>query len=242
MELLPLRELPKLRLSSLQLKRLGLQLLPVEGFCGVLGGAVGRTDLTRLELDSCSVEYCSLPSYSSVVRDEIREWEAALPQLPGLVHFSLDNTGFSDTVPFVFPTGVLREMQQLTFLELAAVQLEGPQHGEPALQPLQALTRLADLRVVASGGICLGSSMLSGTAFLTRLHLLCCSIEPGVSQPCWSLTCFPSCCRVLSMISKSWRCQYMASTMSALATAACKCEIHRRHCGCMQLAMTCQES
>ena len=74
-----------------------------------------------------------------------------------------------------FPTSALLGLQQLTYLELACVYLQGPDLEGPALQPLQALTRLADLRlapVIAPDSlVAVDGSMLSGMQHLTRLEV-----------------------------------------------------------------------
>jgi hypothetical protein len=80
---------------------------------------------------------------------------------------------------------VLRELQQLTYLELNSIRLKGPDQASPALQALQALTWLADLRIHSLDGdednmISVIASVLSGTHHLTRLQLVDCTVDPAV--------------------------------------------------------------
>jgi hypothetical protein len=166
-----LRQLPPLlQLSSLHLSGLDVQLQPGNGSHGVLG-SVAVAALKQLWLTSCEL------------LDGEAQLAAALSQLPaGLQHLSI-------TAPWVnnwstkLPTGALQRLQQLTYLELADVVLQSPVQGQPVLQPLQALTRLQDLRLCTDdGGIT--ASMLSGTHHLARLWILGClhhipSLEPG---------------------------------------------------------------
>lgn len=88
----------------------------------------------------------------------------------GLEHLTLD-LKMRDGQPVQFPTGALRRLQQLTCLELAGMALQAPDEGDPPLQPLEALTRLVDLRIRAQGDNVITSRMLSSTSTLTRLEL-----------------------------------------------------------------------
>jgi hypothetical protein len=80
----------------------------------------------------------------------------------------------------------LQRLQQLTHLELASIKLQGPDQGANALQPLQALTGLVDLQLVATAGVQFGdediptASILAGMHRLTCLALHGCKMEPGV--------------------------------------------------------------
>jgi hypothetical protein len=86
-----------------------------------------------------------------------------------------------------FPTGVLQQLQQLTYLELAHIWVLGPDQDQPALQPLQALTRLVDLRLISVGapgsqeeGSEITASMLACMHNLTSLQLsFDLEVEPG---------------------------------------------------------------
>jgi hypothetical protein len=162
-----IRHLPSSRqLSSLQLHELHLQLQPGHGFQGVLGAAEGIAALKKLEISSCQL----LDEAAS------QALAAALSQLPaGLEHFSM--SGLTNGKSWVsFPTGKLQRLQQLTYLELAHGKLQGSGQGQLALQPLQALTRLVDLRLAHApikndAPTVLSASMLSGAHNLTRLHV-----------------------------------------------------------------------
>jgi hypothetical protein len=50
---------------------------------------------------------------------------------------------------FRFPFYLLLQFQELTYLELNAIWLRGPGGATPVLHPLEALTRLVDLRIAA---------------------------------------------------------------------------------------------
>jgi hypothetical protein len=156
---------------------LRVQLQPGNGFRGVLGSAAaGLAALKQLELRDFELQDCSNLAYLA----------AALSQLPAeLEHLAFSVVGNSILGRSAyFPTGVLQRLQQLTYVELSRVGLYGPDQHSPALQPLQALTRLVDLRVNAwdSGSRVrqVTASMLSGTQHLTCLQLSNCDIHPGV--------------------------------------------------------------
>jgi hypothetical protein len=90
----------------------------------------------------------------------------------------------------------LQQLQQLTYLELTRCRLKSPAEGELALQPLQALALLQDLRLAADDGELdklpadddrLTASMLAGAHHLTCLEVSGCWhedepfwVEPGV--------------------------------------------------------------
>jgi hypothetical protein len=73
---------------------------------------------------------------------------------------------------------MLQGLPQLTYLELAGMQLIGPDRISPALQPLQALTRLADLRL-AFLDCTVNADVLSQAGHLTRLVVEGAALEPG---------------------------------------------------------------
>jgi hypothetical protein len=176
-----LRHLPStLQLHSLELVKWFLQLLPGNGTEGVLGAALaaGAPPLKRLHLDRCKL------------LDGLEVLEAALLRLPALEHLCLRGSvavvelqqGFKQPTELLFPTAVLQQLQQLTYLELAGVELQGPDPASPALQLLTVLTRLADLRVRRVGALdelCITASMLSGMCHLTWLALKGVGFEPA---------------------------------------------------------------
>ena len=153
-----LRQLPpQMQLSSLQFDKLRLQLQPENGAQGVLGSAAAPTAAVKqLRLRCCEV---------------IDDWAALLPQLPaGLEHLSIvDLMGASWNFIFV-PTGMLQQLQHLTYLELGSIQTVGPDEARRGLQALQSLTQLVDFRLFNIMGT-VTPSLLSGMQHLTRLHL-----------------------------------------------------------------------
>jgi hypothetical protein len=171
---LGLRELPpNLQLSSLQLLDLNLQLQPGHGFNGVLGAAAGSAALKRLTLSSSCTVCDELHLLDDAPADALA---AALLQLPaGLEHLSICSVvQYGVGTPAVWvplPTFFLQQLQQLTYLELAFNELRGAREGQLALQPLQRLTRLVDLRLTPFDPTTVLASMLSGTHNLTRLQL-----------------------------------------------------------------------
>jgi hypothetical protein len=161
-----LRQLPtNLRLSSLHLQELDLQLQSGNGFEGVLG-AGGSPTLKMLCLTNCKL------------LDGSKGLAAALPQMLDLQHLSVGiKTSITGGWLVSSKASVL---QQLTYLELSGMEVQGPRprDGQPALQPLNALTRLLDLRLKPSKRFCMTGSMLVGPCSLTRLELTNCLIEP----------------------------------------------------------------
>jgi hypothetical protein len=84
-----------------------------------------------------------------------------------------------DTLPYF--TSALPHLQQLTFLELSVLGAGyySTVARSPALQPLQDMTQLVDLRLWCdTAGV--AASMLSGTHGLTRLELRECTIDPDI--------------------------------------------------------------
>jgi hypothetical protein len=168
---------PSLQLHSLDLAQFHLQLLPGSGVRGVLGpatAAAGAPPLKQLRLTDC------------VLLDRAEVLAAALLQLPALQHLSLCRNDDRDGGWVYLPTGVLQQLPQLTYLELACITLQEPDPASPALQPLQALTRLADLRLadlraadLYQGRQAVTASMLSGMCHLTHLALISGIFEPA---------------------------------------------------------------
>ena len=104
---------PILQLTSLELKRLNLQLQPGNGFEGVLGH-VGPP-LKRLQL-----EYCPLLDGE----DSSRALSAALPQMRGLQHLSIRQRFWRREYNCIISAGVLQQWHQLTHLNLSGVDVE----------------------------------------------------------------------------------------------------------------------
>jgi hypothetical protein len=165
-----MRGLPyHLRPDTLVLKggvvgNLHLQLQPGGGFGGVLGAAAAWSQLTRLEL-----KYCTLT-------DGIEGLEAVLSELSGLENLSIDPIlGTQNS----FPINALYKLQQLTYLFFNGRNLY--RQTATFFQPLQALTRLAELRIDAGGGKHghISASRLSGTQQLTRLEILQGVLDPA---------------------------------------------------------------
>ena len=167
-----LRELPQSlhRLEALSVRGLHVQLQPAEGFVGVLHAGM---PLKELQLDTCQL------------LDGEEGLAAALPLLPGLQHLSMADSDVDTaqciSVPFL--SSVLWELQQLTYLELAACRLQDPD----SIQHMQALTRLQDLRLDLWSAVSVDASMLSASPQLTSLQLhgsqdedMCCRFEAAV--------------------------------------------------------------
>jgi hypothetical protein len=165
---------PSLQLHSLVLAQFHVRLLPGNGSQGVLGAAADAAarapPLTQLQLNECTL------------LDGVKSLVAALRQLHALEHlslYSISETPFGKWV--CFPTGVLQQLQQLTYLELAYIALQGPDPAGPFLQPLTALTRLADLRLgdLVPERQRVTASILSGMCHLTRLAVISAAFEPA---------------------------------------------------------------
>jgi hypothetical protein len=159
---LRLQELPPhLQLHSLQIYAAELQLQPGDGFGGVLGPAAAA--LTQLRLSDCWV----LGGAAALA--------ATVPQLTKLEHLSFCFNVFNERQ--YFPACVLQDMQQLTYLELACCLTGTNGEEDPlALQPMQALTQLVDLRLAieAYHDYAVTASMLSCASNLTRLKIKGC--------------------------------------------------------------------
>jgi hypothetical protein len=151
---------PDLQLSSLQLSNLTVQLLPGNGAQGVLQAAAANTPhLKQLRLQRCAL----LDGGNSLA--------TALVQLPGLEHLSLmaSQVGCAG-IRSTSPGGALQQLVQLTYLKIFDSELQDSNEAGLALQPLQAMHQLADLRLICSR-CSVTSSMLCGACHLTRLEL-----------------------------------------------------------------------
>jgi hypothetical protein len=150
---------PNVQLSSLELTNFNLQLQPSNGYLGMMQPGL---PLKQLRLTECKL------------LDGEEGLAAALSLLPELQHLSIRIIHWDLNV-LTFPTSALLGLQQLTYLELACIYVHGPDTKGPALQPLQALTRLADLRlapVIEPGSlVAVDSSMLSGMQHLAQLKI-----------------------------------------------------------------------
>ena len=145
-----------LHLSSLKLAHPELQLQPGSGVQGVVRPGV---PLKQLQLQDCKLV------------DGAEGLAAALSVLPGLQHLSFSAVSWRLHYGCVFLTSALSALQQLTHLELLGVEVQGPDQGGLALQPLQYLTQLKDLRLYLAAAAAIDSSMLSGLQCLARLEL-----------------------------------------------------------------------
>ena len=136
----------------------------------MLGAAAGVAALKQLELNHC--ELLDLPPSDQVLT-------AALSELPaGLEHLSISFSN-KGRARVRFPTAVLQQLQQLTYLFLGDMELLSPDEASPALQPLQALTRLVDVRLLYCSAT-ITASMLPGACNLTHLHIYGGTMEPSV--------------------------------------------------------------
>jgi hypothetical protein len=169
-----LRELPpSLQINSMHFDSMQLQLVgSADGVQGVLGAA--SPSLKQLQLHKC------------MLLGRGQSLAAALSLLPELQHLSIDSVLFSDKAYHVSRQTVcleaeaLQQLRQLTFLELAGIKLQhsAAQPNGRTLQPLQALTRLVDVRLRPSEqhprqphDYSITASMLSGLLLLTHLEL-----------------------------------------------------------------------
>ena len=134
-----LNQLPtSLQLTSLWLERLQLRAQPTARFRGVLGAAAGVANLKQLRLSNCNLIGKSA---------ETNAMPALLSRLPaGLEQLSIRDLRCGARV-LEIPTGLLQRLQQLTSLKIVHHKLKGPDDATPALQPLQALTRLVELQL-----------------------------------------------------------------------------------------------
>jgi hypothetical protein len=161
-QVMQLRQLPpNLQLSSLVVTNMDVQLQPAAGFPGVVRPGV---PLKQLQLCRC------------LLFDGVQGLAAALSLLSGLQHLSISIRPWCFDLSALahhgaFSTDALLGLQQLTYIELAELKLQGPGQGVPALQPLQGLTCLADLRLCLKEPAAVESSMLAGARQLTRLQL-----------------------------------------------------------------------
>jgi hypothetical protein len=134
-----LNQLPtSLQLTSLWLERLQLRAQPTARFRGVLGAAAGVANLKQLRLSNCNLIGKSAKTNAT---------SALLSRLPaGLEQLSIRDLRCGGWV-LEIPTGLLQRLQQLTSLKIVHNTLKGPDDATPALQPLQALTRLVELQL-----------------------------------------------------------------------------------------------
>jgi hypothetical protein len=109
-------------LSSLRFSRLVLHLHPQQGVQSLLGSGACLKQLV--------LHYCELLEQG---RGFAAVLAAALSARPGLQHLSIDMPNFR----MGFPSRVLQQLQQLTYLKLSGMQL----HSRDALRHLHALTR-----------------------------------------------------------------------------------------------------
>jgi hypothetical protein len=154
-----LRQLPpNLQLENLELGGFHMQLQPHSAFEGVM--RPGMT-LKQLKLANCKL------------LDGAEGLAAALALLPDLQHLSFSVTFFGRRYgcQSTFRTEGLSGLQYLTYLELAGDIEAGPVQDGPVLQPLQAMTRLVDLRLSCAKPAVIDSSIMSGMKHLTLLKL-----------------------------------------------------------------------
>ena len=157
-ETVRLRQLPHnnlQKLSSLKISRWRLQLQPRRKHQGVLWGGA---PLTQLRLDNCLL----------LDKEPVGErLAAALSLLPDLQHLCFARIWRSDMRGLCFPSSVLQQLQQLTYLELARNQLQNTDD----MQHLQALPRLQDLRLGGVTNSTIRASWLSNLQHLTQLKV-----------------------------------------------------------------------
>jgi hypothetical protein len=162
-----LLQLPSnLKMTSLVLDNMRLQMQPGRGFQGVLGSAA-QLPLQQLQLRDCEL------------LDGIKGLEAALLLLPALDHLSVgylcSRPGFHPASRFCcLSSDVIQQLQRLTFLEICGTICEDSAQAATALRPLSALTNLQDLRLCPQrdgNQYPLTASMVLGLHHLTRMEL-----------------------------------------------------------------------
>jgi hypothetical protein len=144
------------KLESLQLEGMRLQLQP--GSDGTQGVLRAGLPLTRLELNECTL------------LDGGQGLAAALMQLPDLQHLGFERL-YDKQRRGTFPTDVLTHLTKPTCLKLQDMECRNScSSSDPsaALQPLQNLTRLADLEL-SRLYCCVAADNLSRADQLTRL-------------------------------------------------------------------------
>jgi hypothetical protein len=150
---------PNLRLRSLKVSFLNVQLQPGSGSQGIVQPGVR---LERLQLYGCTL------------LDRVEDLAAALALLPGLQCLSIYRT-FRGEDDLELLADVFPGLQHLTCLELDDGNLMGPHKGfapsRSAMQPLKSLTQLATLRLAPHQFVVIDSSILSGLQHLTHLRL-----------------------------------------------------------------------
>jgi hypothetical protein len=167
-----LQQLPvasMVQLTNLEFHGLGLQ--AGEGFQGVLGTA--GLPLKQLWLSSCQL------------LDGFQRLGAALLLLPELQYLRVDDLYARDGSRFA--TDVLQRLPQLTYVEIVGTTVE---QALTMLQPLQALTRLAELRLrfevslvadIGNSPLRVDTNTLTSSHHLTHLELPSkTTVEPGV--------------------------------------------------------------
>jgi hypothetical protein len=119
--------------------------------------------------------------------DGVGQLEDAQSQLPGLEHLVVRNVECNNAY-FRFPTGALRQLLQFTHLVIVNPSMYSHTEAKTALQPLQALTRLAHLKVGMQDRRCsMTASIMSGMNDLTHLVIIVlwsrppCPARPGCS-------------------------------------------------------------
>ena len=110
----------------------------------------------------------------------LQDFIDALLLLPSLEHLSFDHvlTGGRFLPPGLplLESGVLQQLQQLTYLELVGLQDYNSRYDMPSLQ---ALTRLVDLRLQFTTGCKISVDVLASCSQLMRLQLSRAEFEPG---------------------------------------------------------------
>lgn len=136
---LALRQLPlSLKLSSMQLVTVQVQLQPGSGYHGLLGAAAGASTLKQLVVSGCELLDEATPDGVA----------ASFSQLPaGLQHLSVSYYHYHPRYDHAhhLASSSSQPLQQLTYLKLANIGVLGPDRDRPALQRLQALTRIVEL-------------------------------------------------------------------------------------------------
>jgi hypothetical protein len=162
-----LRQLPpNLQLTSMHFDGLQLQMQACGGQQGVLAAAAALP-LKMVWLSRC------------MLLDACKGLAAELSQLPNLEHLSIDRCVDSNGGDLELWTEGLQRQQQLTHLEFVFMLVRfNRSEAINALQPLNSMTGLVDVRLAACFRKYFTADILSGLSQLIRFEVSSCVLQP----------------------------------------------------------------